>query len=76
MSLNSYLKDVLAADAALPSRVEVVERLRARGDLIERSDTAATVVAELGSVREERARRLMALSTGAKGEAADEQDGG
>lgn len=71
MSLNSYLQGLLAADAALPSRAEVIERLRERGDLIAGDDPTGTVLDQLRRSREERTRHLMELSSADSG-----QDGG
>lgn len=34
VSLNSYLKELLARDASMPPRSEVVSRLRSRPDLV------------------------------------------
>lgn len=57
MSLNSYLQGLLAADAALPSRAEVIERLRGRGDLLE-ADAAPSTLEILDAARAERMRHL------------------
>lgn len=62
MSLNSYLKELLSAEAALPSRAEVVERLRARGDLITGEDPVGTVMDELHRSREQRTRQVEEFS--------------
>lgn len=54
VSLNSYLKRLLVQEAAAPLRAEMVERLRARGDLLEEGqDPSADLVRSMRQSRDE-----------------------
>lgn len=56
LSLNSYLKELLAQDASVPLRSEVLRRLRERGGVLPQG--APSSVKVLQQVREERDAQL------------------
>lgn len=56
LSLNSYLKQILAQDASVPLRSEIVRRLRERGRVL--SSGAPSSVEVLRQVRQERDTQL------------------
>lgn len=58
LSLNAYVKKVLEEAAAIPSRAEVIRRLRERGNLIPSMSSSDTVEL-IRELREERDRELM-----------------
>lgn len=60
VSLNSYLKKMLDQAAAIPSRAEVVRRLKERGNLIPIDHSRPDTVELIHELREERDRELMA----------------
>lgn len=58
LSLNAYVKKVLEEAAAIPSRSEVIRRLRERGNLL--PPASSSVTAELiRELRDEHDRELM-----------------
>lgn len=56
LSLNSYLRELLSQDAAVPVRAEVIRRLRARGGVL--PPGAPSSVEILREARAERDRQL------------------
>ena len=58
LSLNAYVKKVLEEAAAIPSRSEVIRRLRERGNLLPSTNVSDTVEL-IRESREERDRELM-----------------
>lgn len=59
LSLNAYLKELLARDASRPRRAEVVSRLVGRGDVLSAGPDPSDTAEMIRAMREERTDELL-----------------
>lgn len=58
LSMNAYLKSILEQAGRRPTRAEVIQRLKERGNIIPFDPSAPTTVEIIHELREEREREV------------------